>query len=108
MILVVIKMKANEQFFSWLVIHRYTGSFKCELLTTSSLPSIVLSAEETLARPVIIKIKITGDVVLVKLPGVIERERMFMVRKVANRFTTLERKSRLGQVNFRKEFWDYY
>ena len=32
---------------------------------------------------------------------------MFMVRKVANRFTTLERERGLGQVNFRKDFWDY-
>lgn len=77
----------NSFFRGLLFIDILSLSFKCELLTSSSLPSIVLSAEETLARPVIIKIKITGDVVLVKLPRVIERERMFMVRKVANRFT---------------------
>ena len=98
----------NSFFRGLLFIDILSLSFRCELLTSSSLPSIVLSAEETLARPVIIKTKITGDVVLVKLPRVIERERMFTVRKLANRFTTLERKSRLGQVNFRKEFWDYY
>ena len=97
----------NSFFRGLLFIDILSLSFKCELLTSSSLPSIVLSAEETLARPVIIKVKITGDVVLVKLPRVIERERMFMVRKVANRFTTLERERGLGQVNFRKGFWDY-